>query len=554
MISGSRFGRWLVGGVAAATAIMVVPPVFAQQPPGAEPPGADFFQERLQQELERREERQREGRRPSDEPVLIGPDPAGEGDLPETEDVFELEAIEFSESAFLDEEVLRDIADAYAGIPVDFAALNRMIGEVNALYADRGILTGRAMIPPQRVDDGILQVQLVEGRLGALEMDGQQRLREPFILNRIASMEPGEVVDVIALQESIAWLNRTQDFRVAAALRAGSEPGETDVLLRVQEPPRYTAQLFTDNHGSESTGEYRVGANLAMYSPLGFGDRLSLLLLGTEGSDNISLGYQFPVNRRGGQLELRYTEGSIDIVEGPFRDLDVEGDSRVTALTFSQPLMRRDTRWLDLTLRASRTESETKIQGLPLSDFTTDRANAGLRLTGFGDRSQWTVRQGVQYARLENIQNESDTFWFLEGIGSYNTAFFDNALMTVRGGYQWTHDDAVPSPLLYQVGGPASVRGYEEGAAGGASGYFLNLESRYLGFNRVSPFAFIDHGYVSDVSPSSETLISGGFGLGWEGPDWVTAEVMLGVPFRDVEPDQDSYRVEATISLSWSGG
>lgn len=527
-------------------------PAQGQQGVGA--PDAGFLQEGLQQDLERREERRRERERPDDGPVISGADPIGDGGLPETDDLFRLEAIEFSESQFISEERLQRIAESYTDRLVNFAALNRMIGWINNIYATEGIVTARAIIPPQRIEDGILRVQLVEGRVGEVETSGQQRVSESYVRDRIAPLERGEVVDVIALRESITRLNRTEDIRAGASLRAGQEAGETDIILQVQEPPRYTAQAFADNHGSETTGEYRAGVNLGMFSPLGFGDRLSVLALGSEGARNASLAYQVPVNRRGGRVEARHTRGSIDIIEGPFSELDVEGESSVTQVTFDQPLLRTDYLWRDLSLRASRSDSETTIEGQPLSEFTTDRAAAALRLTGFLPARQWTLRQGVEYAQIEDVQGDERSYWFLDGAASFNAVGLEDTLFTLRGAWQWSRDDAVPSPLLFQVGGPNSVRGYAEGALAGARGYYANAEARYLGFQRLAPYAFLDHGYINDTSPTRESAFSLGAGIGWQGPSWLSAEIAVGVPLRDVEADQDSYRIEATISASWSGG
>ncbi|MFV8836430.1 ShlB/FhaC/HecB family hemolysin secretion/activation protein [Aquisalimonas sp. APHAB1-3] len=543
--------RAVLPGVFVAT-LGAVAPAHGQQGAGA--PDAGFLQEGLQQELDRREERRRERERPDDEPVITGADPSGEGDLPETDDLFVLEAIEFSDSLFIPPERLQRIADSYTDRLVNFAALNRMIGWINNIYATEGIVTARAIIPPQRIEDGVLRVELVEGRVGEVETAGQQRVSESYVRDRIAPLERGEVVDVVALRESITRLNRTEDIRAGASLRAGQEAGETDILLQVQEPPRYTAQAFADNHGSETTGERRAGVNLGMFSPLGFGDRLSILALQSEGAENASVAYQVPVNRHGGRVEVRHTRGEIEIIEGPFSELDVEGDSTMTQLTFDQPLLRTDALWRDLSLRASRSESETTIEGQPLSEFTTDRVAAALRFTGFLPSSQWTMRHGAKYAQIEDIDGGERSYWFLDGAASLNAVAQGDTLFTLRGAWQWSRDDAVPSPLLFQVGGPNSVRGYAEGALAGARGYYVNTEARYLGFQRLAPYAFVDHGYINDTSPNREAAFSGGFGIGWQGPSWLSAEIAVGVPMRNVEADQDSYRIEATISASWAGG
>src|SRR5690606_40196049 len=100
--------------------------------------------------------------------VLFRSGAAATGTLPETDDVFELDAIRFTESVFIDATVLEEIAASYRDRPVRFADLNEMLGKINAIYAERGIVSARAIVPPQTVDNGVLEVRLVEGRLGEL--------------------------------------------------------------------------------------------------------------------------------------------------------------------------------------------------------------------------------------------------------------------------------------------------------------------------------------------------------------------------------------------------
>lgn len=78
------------------------------------------------------------------------------GTLPESDAEFELRDVAFTESEFLSAAELERIAADYRGRPVRFADLNAMIGRINATYAERGIVSARAIVPPQTVEDGVL--------------------------------------------------------------------------------------------------------------------------------------------------------------------------------------------------------------------------------------------------------------------------------------------------------------------------------------------------------------------------------------------------------------
>lgn len=508
--------------------------------------------ERILRDREYFEERAAPSEAPSDEPVIVGPAPGGDGSLPETQNVFELKAIRFNESAFIDAATLSEIGSRYVGRPVRFADLNEMIGEINAIYAQRGIVSARALIPAQTIDDGVLLVRLVEGRLGQLEIEGNGATRDGFIAGRLP-LTPGEVVDVPALRESLTRLNRTTELSVQSALRAGSAPGETDMLLQVDEPPRVSAQVFVDNLGTESTGELRGGAILQIYSPLGIDDRLTFYGVGSEGTTNGFVGYRFPFNRSGGRVDVSYSQGDIEITDGPFVPLDITGDSTSYDVTFTQPFLRGDSLWLDAFAGGSWSESNTDISGAALSEFDVTRYTIGITLRGFTDRSVWSLQQGASRAESENIFGDTLDLDIYNGNGSVFYRIDDRWSAQVRGGWQYTSEETVPSPLLFQIGGISSVRGYPEGALAGARGYYVNLEAQHQWREGLSPFAFIDHGLIDDISPDRETISSVGLGLAWQYGRYLAGEISWGHALEEVLPDQDSGRLHARVTYSWAG-
>ncbi|RFA25819.1 hypothetical protein CAI21_18360 [Alkalilimnicola ehrlichii] len=543
-------GRGLAAAGTLGIALMFGSPVLAETAPRLD---AGAERERLLRDELLRQQRRQEGMQPEGDATITGPELFEPSQLPETGDTFQLSAIEFDESAFFSAAELQRLADEYIDRDISFRELNDLVNRVNAWYGARGIITARALIPPQRIDDGVLQVRLVEGRLGAFIVEGAGSTRERYLRWRLG-LTDGEVIDVAALEAAVTRLNRTGDLSSAAALRAGERTGETDVLLQVHEPPRWHVQVFADNAGSTSTGEYRGGMMLGVNSPLGVRDRLSMLVLGSEGSLNGSIGYDFPVTRSGGRIDLRYVQGDIEVVDGPYRAFGLEGDSREMSIGFDQPLTRSSRWWWDSSLRVARSESETTLDEFPFSEYSIDRASVATQITRFGQYSQWTWRQGVQYARLDDqVMDDEEGFVVFDGLYNVTVMPFERWAGTVRGAWQYIDDKAVPSPLHYQVGGTNTVRGYPESTIAGSRGYFVNLETRYRPGTALSPFAFIDHGLIDDISPNREHLLSAGLGFNWRWTRYIEGELVYGHTFREILPDQDDWRVHARISVSWPG-
>lgn len=489
---------------------------------------------------------------PSKKPVIIGKPMGGAGKLPESAVTFTLKDIHFNQSAFIDSATLQRIAAGYVGHPIGFADLNAMVGKINAIYAKRGIVSARAIVPPQTIDNGVLDVRLVEGRLEKLEIDGAKATRRFFLDNRLP-LAPGAVVDVPALRDALNWLNRTTELRLQAALRAGEEPGGTDVVLGVTEPPRFNGQVFADNAGDESTGRFRAGALMQVYAPLGIDDRFTLYGVDSRGSFNGLVSYRLPFNRLGGTLELSYSRGDIDIVDGAYESYDITGGSSSYGLTVTQPFLRGNHFWLDGYSGVSWITSNTDIAGEALSDFHVTRPSIGVQLRGFGNRFIWSLSQGISHADSEDIAGETVSLNVFDGNASLLYATTDRISMQLLGAWQYTSKEAVPSPLLFQVGGIGSVRGYSEGVVSGARGYYLNFETRYQWRDGLAPFVFIDHGLVHDSGADGDSLTSAGVGLRWQCGKHLSASIAWGQALEHVVPHQDRGRLHARVSITWPG-
>lgn len=67
---------------------------------------------------------------------------------------FRLRKVEFDSSKFITPAELDEIAKKYVGKNVDIAALLQLVADINAIYTERGIVTGIATLPDQDAKDG----------------------------------------------------------------------------------------------------------------------------------------------------------------------------------------------------------------------------------------------------------------------------------------------------------------------------------------------------------------------------------------------------------------
>lgn len=460
---------------------------------------------------------------------------------------FELKGVRINESAFLDRQMLAELVRSYVGREVGFSDLQQLVQEINRMYRAAGVATAQAVLPPQKIEAGVVRIQLVEGRLGSLELAGNEYTRERFLRERLP-VQDDEVVDARRLQDALIYFNRTSEIQLRAALRPGEAFGLTDVRVEVAEPPRTEAQLFIDNQGAESTGEYQLGLFARRRGLIGWDDQLSLYLVGSEGSRTGSLSYGIPINRRNGRLSLSYAANDIEIVKGPFTNLEITGDSTSLVLGYDQPLHASARHKWDLQLSVARADSETEILGFAFSESEVTKYSAGIGYEHVGPSGRWLTVHTLSHAEVDSSTESWPSTFAYVGRLSWSRSFPACCTAAAYLGWQYLDEEEAPASELFQIGGPGSVRGYVPGVVAAARGYSAQFELHRTFAHGFSAFGFVDVGAV--MPEPKETIYSVGLGLTYRYGRRLSFDATYGHTLEEVVPDQDRGRLDAR--LVWS--
>lgn len=460
---------------------------------------------------------------------------------------FVLRGVEFTQSALLNKAELQAAVRPYVGHKVDQADLDAMLGRINDLYRQRNITTARALLRNQTVVHGVVHIELVEGKLGKLDIEGAHHIRASFIRGRIHQQQH-QVVDSDRLRKDLVYLNQTTDLEVRALLMPGAARGQTNIRLAVQEPNRHSIDAFVDDGGVDSTGRYRVGIQGHLYGLLGIDDQLIGNIAYSRGGTDGAVSYSVPVFTSNGRLGVSYAHSQINIVDDAFRDLDVRGTSSVTSLTYRQPFLAT-MHWQFNGIGAySITDSTTSISGQQIADTSSRSITLGASVAHQKDGQRWSITQLVTRLRSDEPMLGQTSFTTAPG-SAYIIQRLGKSRWALRAdaGWQWLRGKNLPSANLFQVGGTGSVRGYQRGVLSGPSGYYLDLELHRSFSERLDVFVFIDHGQVSAFYPNKDQITGAGLG-GIYRRGWLSLSADIAKPFKTAIPNQDSVRVDFRLS------
>ncbi len=450
-----------------------------------------------------------------------------------------LQTVAFNGNLSLDSATLLAALGPVQGQRYDLAGLDRLAQAVTARYRAAGFPFAQALIPPQAMQGGALTIQVLEGRFGTVTASGSDPLRpgaQPFLDHGLGR---GDAIRADALERTLLLVDDQPGFKVHPVLRPGAQRGEGDLVVSVERERRLQAEVGLDNAGNRSTGEYRVRASVALFSPWRFGDRLAFNAMHTDRRLWLgSVDYDAPIGVTGtrGQIGIARTSYQLG---GAFADLDASGRADVASARLSHALLRSQASNLLLSaaLQHKSLRDEFRQDGL-VRNKTSRLLLAGLQ---FDHRDGW-FGGGVTYGAL----NLSIGRLSLDDAAGQ----FDAATARSAGHFsKWALDVAriqrlpgsfslygrvsgqVASKNLdasekFAAGGFLGVRAYPMGEASGDDGWLGQLELRWSA-GEVTPFVFVDQARVRvnrtpwDASVTNRRNIGGaGIGLRWQHGGW----------------------------------
>ncbi len=427
------------------------------------------------------------------------------------------------------------VTSGYEEREVSIRELQTAVEQLNALYREKNYITAKALLPPQTIAEGIVRIQLVEGRLGQLHFNGNNHTRDYYFTDRL-QLQAGGLIQLADLERQLTGFNLVNDIRVRAELKPGAAFGTTDIVLVVQEPVNEQLSFFSDNAGSKTTGSYRYGLSYFNRSLTGNRDSLSLTPVWSKGSFSGSAFYNVAMTN-GGRVGISYDRSRIDIISGQFAHLNIEGYSSDLALHFTWPMAVRPGFRSEQSFQIHRKNSETLIDGSKILNTDTNTLVWELSLQAGAERRAALLKHGIIRGYADSGSgNQQFIKYTVSAI--QQQAFASGVMQTLRFNGQLTADRNLPTVEQISLGGMSSVRGYPGGVVNGDKGYLISAEWTKPMSEQWSRLFFIDHGGAipykgAGLGENSEDfLTSAGFGFTAQFDQRHSARLVLGFPLQ----------------------
>jgi hemolysin activation/secretion protein len=459
----------------------------------------------------------------------------------------------------LSQKALDAITAVYEGKQLSFADLERLRDELTVAYIQLGFVTSGAVIPDQKIQDGVVEIRIIEGKLSVVEAETDGRLKPSYVLSRL-QLRKSEIVNVDEIEEALQLLR--QDSRIEglnAELVPADKRGESQLLMKVHEGREHREVLRLNNYQPLSVGSAGGEADFTHSNLSGSGDTVFGSFRGTHGLRDLNITYSAPLNSAGTTLSFHCDVARSEIVQEPFAKLDIKSSMESYGIVLLHPVRRTRRSEFGLFLEGEIRRSQSFLlgSGFRFTDDLTEDGVAHVSVIRFGQaytrsgigqalamRSSLTV--GLKIFGATHPVGSSDAR-FLAWLGQFQWARRIRALgagaqFILRGDAQFA-DSQLPGLEKLALGGRETVRGYHENELVRDNGMLGSAEVRIpvlkLGDEamvlEVAPFADVGRSWnTNQPSVQAETLPSVGAGLRLRNRNRLQAEIYWGHAFRDV--------------------
>jgi hemolysin activation/secretion protein len=460
---------------------------------------------------------------------------------------------------------LRVYVKPYEGHVLFLKDLQDLANLITAHYRRAGYITSLAYVPLQKIQDGIVVIRIVEGRVGNIAVKGNRWFSDRLYLDQL-SPQQGQFFNVQPLTMSLQDINQLPDRSVKAYLEPGTVPETSDVIIVAHDQEPLHGSYEYNNQGTPLTQISRHILHLTDNNLTGNGDTIQTSLSLAEENELLggTMQYALPVPEQGVIYSFN-AGGAYSRLGEDLRPLKVTADSFFVSPGVTKNFIRTPTFRLDGFLDFEIKDSKTLEDNSRLS-YDRDRVlDIGPRLA-IDDSMGKTflagdLRGGIpDFLGGDELHDPSASRIDSGGEFIYMTGSMDRINRLPFGTYLVLHGGGQYSPMpltsleQFYLGGMNSVRGYPDNDSSGDSGLNFSAEVRVPIYfipskwrDSLSFVTFLDGGRVFNYYRQNangtldRTLLSTGVGLRFYMTPDLNAQAGIGFPFGDTPTSGDPH-------------
>lgn len=452
-----------------------------------------------------------------------------------TKKIFVLKGVVLDGSTAYNTEDFKEVYGPFIGQSVSFADLNAIAIGMTRKYRENGYIFSRVILPPQKIGDGVLHVQAVEGRIVNVEVTGTFKDNNGLIKAFADKIRSSQAANTKEIERYLLLIDDLPGITARSFMKPSATPGGGDLIIAVEED-FFEGSASIDNRGSRFVGRGRGELVGAFNSIFGIHDRTTLRALVASPTDELRYGeitHEQQLGSEGVRIKGRYAHTETE-PGGSLSPLFIEGETDLFDIEGLYPIIRGRQMNLNLLAGFNANNSETDLAGLNIAKDRIRSVRAGARLD-FTDglrgvnQIEVSATQGLDVLNATNdglgrsrANGEHEFFRANATVTRIQDIWGDLSLL-LSGTAQHSSDPLLASEE-FTVGGPGFGRAYDSGEVAGDRGYAGQAELRYGRalqnefLRSYQAYTYIDYGHITNLAPvvgefRKDSITSAGLGV-----------------------------------------
>ncbi|GJL85744.1 MAG: hypothetical protein DHS20C02_15190 [Micavibrio sp.] len=473
------------------------------------------------------------------------------------------------------------LAPAYQdqlGQTVSLADVYAIAAALTNKYRNDGYILTQVIVPPQTIEGGSVRLQVVEGFVGNVSVQGEGNPRAAKLIQEYAQqIQSDGALNVDDLERWLLLINDLPGVEARSILSPSrTQTGAADLRIIVERDP-WDAMAGLDNFGSRFLGPLQVSGAASANSFFGNNERITAqtVIAPEFGVDSrfvelayFAASYQQPVWNQGTVIEVAVSKTATN-PGNTLAEFDVKGSSETASIKATHPIIRSRSTNLSahVGFDARNVKSKNNLEPTRRDHIRAVRAGGRLEFldTILGILGVGVNAANVQVSRGVDIFGSSDKgdanltrpmgnpeFTKVEaGLQRLQRVTSHvNVLVAAKGQYSATK---LLSSEEFGVGGMGFGRGFDPSEIVGEHGIAGKVEVQWNepyevpAFQDYQLYSFFDAGRIWDEDSTSndlerESVTSAGFGVRADITDETEAGVAVAFPLNrmiEVNGDKD---------------
>ena len=432
-------------------------------------------------------------------------------------------------TAFTKDDLMKALGDDVLSKEYDLKDLQTFVVNVTLFYRNNFYPFARAYLPQQKIDNGELTIEIVEGNYGEVRTIGYEKFLDRA-LEFLSKLKPGEIIEGKELERTTLILDDQPAIKSEPIIRPGQLFGQGDLVVKISRESDFYGNIGVDNHGSRFTGERRARLNLSYDSPFMFGDQINLRTFYTEEDTWFgNIDYSLPVGSSGLRANISHIHTDYEIGES-FAALDAYGMARITQLGFSYPVVRSQVANINLLVNyqykllndvtnstSTNTNKFSNVMPVALAFDIRDSLHGSAITYGTVTYARGEINLDASLLATDSTTTKSDGYFTKLNIDVARMQYVaPNVNAFLKLAYQRANKN-LDSSESFGLGGSDGVRAFPTGEGYGDEGFLTKMELRY-NIKQFTPYVFHDLGHVKtnaipyDNSDNYRTISGAGIG------------------------------------------